>query len=109
MSIVLVGLDAVLATFEAKVALGEIAAQAGKDFLGEEVLNEARSLVPVLTGTLRNSLTYEDGRVFTDVVYAGQVEFGGAHNPPEPYLRPAADTADTDSAAGAAKAAFEGV
>jgi hypothetical protein len=47
-------------------------------------------------------------RVFTDVVYAGQVEYGGTHNPPEPYMRPAADTANTEAAALAAKAVIDG-
>lgn len=107
MSLILVGLDRTLAMFVEGAVAGDIAAQAGQDALGEEVLAEARALVPVLTGNLRDSLTYEDGRVYTDVVYAGQVEYGGAHNPPEPYLRPAADTADTDAAAAAAKVAFE--
>jgi len=107
MTLIIVGLDRTIAMFEEAVIAADVAAQAGQDALGEDVLNQARSLVPVLTGNLRDSLTYEQGRVYTDVVYAGQVEFGGAHNPPEPYLRPAADTADTDAAAGAAKVAFE--
>jgi hypothetical protein len=106
-----VGAEKLIATLAAKAAASEIAAGVAVNTLGEDVLSQARSLVPVLTGTLRDSLTFESdgpvGRVFTDVVYAGQVEYGGAHNPPEPYLRPAADTANTEAAALAAKAVID--
>lgn len=112
MSIVVLGVDKLVATFATKAVLGFVAAEAGKDTLGFDVLNDARARVPVLTGNLRDSLTYDSsgvvGRVYTDVVYAGQVEFGGLHNPPEPYMRPAADTVDTEHASGVMKAVFEG-
>lgn len=102
MALVLRGADALTATLAAKAVASEIAVQAGIDELGQEILRFAQDAVPVLTGHLRDSLTYErglgSGRVFTDVVYAGQVEYGGLHNPPEPYMRPAADLADGSAA-----------
>jgi hypothetical protein len=113
MTITVVGVDALLAKFAAGTVAADVAAAEGVGELGEDVLTQARSIVPVLTGTLRDSLTLESdgplGRVYTDVVYAGQVEYGGLHNPPEPYLRPAADTANTEAAAIAAKAVIDSV
>ena len=113
MSITVVGVDKLLAKFAASVVAADLAAGAATDALAEDVLGNARALVPVLTGNLRDSLHVESegpvARVVTDVVYAGQVEYGGSHNPPEPYMRPAADTASTETAALAAKAVIEGV
>jgi hypothetical protein len=108
MTIQVMGVDKLLAKFATGTALADVAVAAAVDEIGGEVLTTARELVPVLTGHLRDSLTYETGRVFTDVVYAGQVEYGGTHNPPEPYMRPAADTANTEAAALAAKAVIDG-
>jgi bacteriophage HK97-gp10 putative tail-component len=111
--ITILGVDTLLARFAAEIAASDAAAAAGADTLAEDVLAQARERVPVLTGTLRDSLHVETtglvARVVTDVVYAGQVEYGGAHNPPEPYMRPAADLANTEAAALAAKAVIEGV
>ena len=107
-----VGADKLLATFAAKAVAGTVATGVGKDALGHEVLRLAQDAVPVLTGHLRDSLTYESGpevsRVYTDVVYAGQVEYGGLHNPPEPYMRPAADLVDGEVAGIAMKEIVDG-
>lgn len=107
MTVTVLGVEKLLATFAAKQVLADVALGAGVDEMGREVLDEARQLVPVLTGTLRDSLTYQDGRVSTDVVYAGEVEYGGLHNPPEPYLRPAADTVNPEQSAAAMKAVLD--
>ena len=108
-----VGADRLVAKFGAGAIASEVAEKASEDALGHEVLRLAQGAVPVLTGHLRDSLTYETtaygSRVYTDVVYAGQVEYGGLHNPPEPYMRPAADLADTEVAGAAAKAVIDGV
>lgn len=109
MSIMVVGADKLITRLAAGVAASDAALEVAKDTLGHEVLDGALERVPVLTGNLRDSLAYVDGRVFTDVVYAGQVEYGGLHNPPEPYMRPAADTADDTQAMEAAKAVIQGV
>lgn len=106
--ITVLGVQNVLAFFEEKMLAGEAAANAAQDVLGNAVLDEARSRVPVLTGNLRDSLTYSDGVVSTDVVYAGQVEYGGIHNPPEPYMRPAADTTSPDEALSTAREIIQG-
>lgn len=69
------------------------------------VANDARSKAPVLSGTLRRSITVEvvapgDVRVGSDVAYARRIEYGfqGAdsrgrsyHQAAQPYLRPAFD------------------
>ena len=111
MTITLIGVERLLATFAAKRALSDVALQVGEGELADDVLTQARTLVPVLTGNLRDSLHKETGpgfsRVVTDVVYAGEVEYGGLHNPPEPYMRPAADTVNGERAALAAKAVID--
>lgn len=68
----------------------------------EEVLPEAKRLVPVKTGKLKASLdvgTERDGAVITGYVEAGEPyapypEFGTATQKAKPYLRPAAETFD---------------
>ncbi len=113
MSIKVVGVEKLVARFEALGLAAEPALEAAEEAIGQDVVDYARDLVPVLTGNLRDSLTFERGlgfaRVYTDVVYAGQVEYGGAHNPPEPYLRPAADLSNLELGGAAAKAVVEGV
>jgi HK97 gp10 family phage protein len=64
---------------------------------GALVVKEARRLVPVDTGFLRDSIHVEmssDGstgiaNVVADAEYAGFVEFGTRYQSPQPYLRPA--------------------
>lgn len=69
------------------------------------VASDARAKAPVLSGTLRRSITVEvvapgDVRVGSDVLYARRIEYGfqGAdsrgrsfHQAAQPYLRPALD------------------
>lgn len=67
----------------------------------EAVLAEAEAIVPVDTGTLRDSLEIsvdDDGGVIvgTPVEYAPFVEFGTSDTPAQPFLRPAADSASTE-------------
>ena len=78
------------------------------DTIMNDAIDEAKNLVPVDTGRLRNSIgPFERsglGRTFgSNVEYAGTIEFGetatgfaagDAPDPePQPYLRPAADKA----------------
>lgn len=72
---------------------------------GQMVASDARAKAPVLSGTLRRSITVEavapgDVRVGSDVAYARRIEYGfqGAdsrgrsyHQAAQPYLRPAFD------------------
>ena len=56
----------------------------------------AKTIVPVQTGNLKNSIqTWREGpglyAVGTHVEYAPYVEFGTRHMAARPYLRPAAD------------------
>lgn len=65
--------------------------------LGQEVVNIAKFLVPVDTGRLRSSITFQmstlDSRpaveVGTNVEYAPFVEFGTRYMRAQPYLIPA--------------------
>lgn len=64
--------------------------------IAEDIVTEAQSLAPVLTGALRDSITAEDlGGGEFDVVagvdYASYVEFGTMYAQAQPFLRPAID------------------
>lgn len=64
----------------------------------DDVLDDARRMVPVDTGALQESLRYEiEGkgintvaRVGSDSEYSVHVEMGTSSNEAQPYLRPAA-------------------
>lgn len=87
--------------------------------LQDAVLPEARRLVPVKTGALRDSLavgTERDGTVVIGYVEAGEpyapyVEFGstrwGEHRPARPYLRPAVEKFDLQRVADRMKGSGE--
>jgi HK97 gp10 family phage protein len=57
------------------------------------IRQDARRLVPILTGRLRGSIRQEreglTGRVGSDVEYAGFVELGTSRMAAQPYLAPA--------------------
>lgn len=61
--------------------------------------SDAQLLVPVDTGALRSSITYETrftrfgatGEVGPTQDYGGYVELGTSHMGPQPYMRPAFD------------------
>ena len=59
------------------------------------VQGDAKSLSPVDTGNLRNSITYkvsaDDGKVGTNVHYAIHQEYGTKKMSAQPFLRPALD------------------
>lgn len=66
----------------------------------ERVRDDAKRLVPVLTGRLRDSIVVEEtSRGATKSVqevgptepYGGAIELGTAHTAAQPYLRPAVD------------------
>jgi HK97 gp10 family phage protein len=65
--------------------------------VAEDIKNEAKRIVPVDTGLLRDSIVVKDGidknekLIGTDVRYAMYVEFGTIKHGPQPYLRPALD------------------
>ena len=71
---------------------------------GEEVINEARRIVPVRTGRLRASLrvgkvekqlgtdpAYFAVNLSSDAPYWGYVEYGTRHMAARPYIRPAVE------------------
>jgi HK97 gp10 family phage protein len=65
--------------------------------LGDKTANVARSLCPVDTGRLQDSIEASAARgpdgfvveIGSDVEYAGTVEFGTPTRSPKPFLRPA--------------------
>ncbi len=66
-----------------------------------QIRNEARALAPRRTGALRKSITVKSAydkrsrtasyRVVVGEFYGRFVELGTEHQPPRPFLRPAAD------------------
>jgi HK97 gp10 family phage protein len=83
-----------------EAGLNKIMAE-GEDFIdkvADDVLENAKTIVPVDTGKLRDSLKIKDGDnkyerlVGTDTTtYALHVEFGTINTPIQAYLRPAMD------------------
>jgi len=65
------------------------------DVVGANMLDLARSLVPVKTGFLRDSIAYDvrDISLYLNASaeYAPHVEYGTRFYAPRPYLRPAVD------------------
>ncbi len=68
---------------------------------GMVIVNEAKELVPVLSGNLKRSLHAEAVEVKPDLLtvrmgtnldYAEKIEFGGSRKAPQGYMRPALDT-----------------
>jgi HK97 gp10 family phage protein len=63
--------------------------------LADKIKDEAKSIVPVRTGKLRDSIEVIDGEtnkikyIGSDVDYAIYVELGTVKTDPKPYLRPA--------------------
>lgn len=103
MSATVLGVPELLAKFLRMAAAGEVAQVAARDVVASGVADTARSLAPVLTGTLRDSIVAEDQAVRTDVPYAPFVEYGTSTTPAQPFMRPAADTADGGAAEVVAK------
>jgi len=97
-SVSVLGVTELLARFARGLAIAEVAEKHAVDSLGEDVERLASDLAPVDTGTLRDSIRYEDGRVYTDVEYAPFVEYGTVNAPAQPFMRPAADTVDDSHA-----------
>lgn len=64
----------------------------------DQVEQDAKTRVPVLTGELRDSISGSarglKGEVKTDLRYAQYVEYGYGHGPAQPFMMPAADRAD---------------
>jgi len=73
-----------------------------------DVVIRAQRIVPVDTGTLRDSIQVgsydaEGATVEVGAPYAAAVEFGTVHAPAQPYLHPAMDEARPDFEAALAR------
>lgn len=85
--------------FDSISAMGKATDEVKLDAIGEIVAETARTLVPVDTGRLRDSIDYRIGRddkgPFVDVgateIYAPFVEWGTVNMAPEPFLSTAAE------------------
>lgn len=96
------GVPALLDRFQKAAALGEVAANAARDALGEEVATGARREVAVDTGETRDSISYADGSVTATSEAAFYLEYGTSDTDAQPFMRPAADTVDDSPALGIA-------
>ena len=95
------GLDSTIARFLGLAAKAEVARIEGERKAAEPVLRAAQDRVPVLSGDLKGTLRIEEREGHAAVVagsdavdYAVFVEFQPDN---EPFLRPAADDANTDA------------
>jgi HK97 gp10 family phage protein len=107
MATVLTGLPQVLARLETAVAaMAGPAAEATVQSVANDAADKARSLAPVDTGKLRDSIHVEGEGPGADVVvsvdYAASIEYGSSHNDPQPFLRPAVHQAEAELPAKAA-------
>jgi HK97 gp10 family phage protein len=59
------------------------------DEWSRKVADDMRSLAPVLTGDLRDSINETSNGVEVGVDYGVYVEYGTAHNAPQPFTVPA--------------------
>lgn len=80
-----------------EVRLKSVSAEITKETL-EDTVDIAKQIVPVDTGSLRDSIAYEmdgpsSGVAFADKEYAQFVEYGTIHMGPQPFMTPAGEAA----------------
>lgn len=90
------GFDRILAQLErARRAIHEAPAKAGKEWLEQDFKPLAKSLAPVRTGELRDSIDGEVDAtgvtVFASAPHAGFVEHGTTKAAAQPFMQPAFD------------------
>lgn len=91
-----VGDTALIARMVTMGALADVAIKEASSLIARDVELKAKSLAPVETGRLRDSIQASEDGVSTDVDYAVFVEYGTADQAAQPFMRPAGDTANTD-------------
>jgi HK97 gp10 family phage protein len=88
----IVGVDKLAKTLSQMEAIKEPVAEAMELYL-EKVVTDAKSIVPVRTGTLQRSIMFTGGEgeytVGSRVHYASFVEYGTSRMRPKPFLTPA--------------------
>ena len=86
------GVDKLVEALSQMQDLKEPVADAMELYL-EKVVSDAKSIVPVRTGTLQRSITFSGGEgeytVGSRVNYAPYVEYGTSRMRPQPFLTPA--------------------
>lgn len=104
MSAQVLGLARTLANL-ARVAGGaEVAEEVAERVVSTEVAETAKSLAPVDTGALRDSIAQTSEGVVVGAPYAVFVEYGTSESPAQPFVRPAIDEAHEETAAVAVSA-----
>lgn len=107
MTTTVLGVPELLLKFLRMEAAGLVATDAAQARLADDVAELARQAVPVDTGVLQESIETDGERVFTDVAYAGFVEYGTSSTPAQPFMRPAADTVNPEASELVAKAIMD--
>lgn len=102
------GVNELLARLAKAAVVGEAAQRATTDVLGEQVAERMRATVAVDTGETRDTIEYADGVV--SVGGAAQfLEYGTSQMDSQPFVRPAADTADDTAALDAGSAVLRAI
>lgn len=91
MTMRVLGVPQLLGRFAKTAIAAQAATKVGQAEVAQEVEEGAKQRVPVVTGTLQDSIHAEADRVAVDAPYASYVEFGTSRQAAEAYLRPAAD------------------
>lgn len=91
------GVPALAGRFARAAVLGQAAALGARDHLGQDIAAAARRDVAVDTGETRDSIGYADG-VVSAAGAAVFLEYGTSDTDAQPFMRPAADGANTDGA-----------
>lgn len=95
----------VIGTVDIDNSLSELSTDIENDFknllkkTAEKIRDDAKRIVPVRTGTLRNSIDINKLNEFeysigSDLYYAGFVEYGTIKMKPSPYMRQASDVGE---------------
>lgn len=101
MSTHVLGLPGLLAGFSRAVVAAEASEEAAEEVVGVEVAETAKTLAPVDTGALRDSIVQVPEGVAVEAPYAVFVEYGTSDSSAQPFVRPAIDESHATTAAAA--------
>jgi HK97 gp10 family phage protein len=91
----LMTLGQLMAEFVEEIAAVEVKIKVAREAAVNVGIADAKTRVPVLTGTLRDSIGPDEDGYGAGAPYAPFVEFGTSDTAPQPFIGPSSDTAET--------------